>query len=85
MAEADPELRIKTALCETRTDDTAGVVVDAIVADAPMWIAVARTEEGGPVGVAESRSAAGERFLEVFRMSGSIPRLSRTLPQPNLC
>ncbi|WP_270352203.1 SseB family protein [Microbacterium testaceum] len=66
MAEADPELRIKTALCETRTDETAGVVVDAIVADAPMWIAVARTEEGGPVGVAESRSAAGERFLEVF-------------------
>lgn len=66
LAEADPELRIKTALVEARTEETASTVVDAIVADAPLWIAVNQTEEGGPVGVAESRSAAGERFLEVF-------------------
>jgi hypothetical protein len=38
----------------------------AIVDGAPLWIAVNQTEEGGPVGVAESRSATGERFLEVF-------------------
>lgn len=66
VAEVDPELRIKTALCETRTEATPGVISAAIVAGAPMWIAVNRTEEGGPVGVAESRSATGERFLEVF-------------------
>lgn len=66
VAEVDPELRIKTALCETRDETTASTIVDAIVAEAPMWIAVAQTEEGGPVGVAESRSAGGERYLEVF-------------------
>lgn len=66
VAEADPELRVKTALCETRDDSTASTIVDAIVADVPLWIAVNQTAEGGPVGVAESRSAAGERYLEVF-------------------
>ncbi|SDO48515.1 SseB protein N-terminal domain-containing protein [Microbacterium sp. ru370.1] len=66
VAEVDPELRIKTALCDARTDETVPAIVDAIIAEAPMWIAVNRTEEGGPIGVAESRSAAGERFLEVF-------------------
>ncbi len=64
--EVDPDLRIKTALCGERTDATASAVVDAVVADAPMWIAVNQTEEGGPMGVAESRSATGERYLEVF-------------------
>lgn len=66
IAEVDPQLRIKTALCDARTESTASTVVEAIVADAPMWIAVNQTEEGGPMGVAESRSATGERFLEVF-------------------
>nr|WP_154921519.1 SseB family protein [Microbacterium testaceum] len=66
VAEVDPQLRIKTALCDERTDATASTVVDAIVDDAPMWIAVNQTEEGGPMGVAESRAATGERFLEVF-------------------
>lgn len=64
--EVDAQLRIKTALCAERTDTTASTVVDAIVADAPLWIAVNQTEEGGPMGVAESRSATGQRFLEVF-------------------
>jgi hypothetical protein len=66
VGEVDPELRIKTALCAARTESTASTVIDAIVADAPMWIAVNQTEEGGPMGVAESRAATGERFLEVF-------------------
>ncbi|MCM3500917.1 SseB family protein [Microbacterium sp. P26] len=66
VTEADPELRIKTLLCETRGDETPGAIVDAIIADAPLWIAVNRAGEDGPIGVAESRSAAGERFLEVF-------------------
>lgn len=66
VAEVDPELRIKTALCETRDESTASTIVDAMVAEAPLWIAVNQTEEGGPVGVAESRSASGERYLEIF-------------------
>ncbi len=71
--EVDPDLRIKTALCGERTDATASAVVDAVVADAPMWIAVNQTEEGGPMGVAESRSATGERYL------------SRSSPTPSSC
>lgn len=66
VSEADPELRIKTALSEKRTESTASTIVDAVLAGAPLWIAVAQPEEGGPVGVAESRTATGERFLEVF-------------------
>lgn len=66
VSEADPDLRIKTALSEKRTESTASTIVDAVLAGAPLWIAVAQSEEGGPVGVAESRTATGERFLEVF-------------------
>jgi hypothetical protein len=66
VSEADEQLRVKTALSEKRTEETASTIVSAIVDGAPLWIAVNQTEEGGPVGVAESRSATGERFLEVF-------------------
>ncbi|MEV8241758.1 SseB family protein [Microbacterium testaceum] len=66
VGEADEQLRVKTALSEKRTDDTASAIVSAIVDGVPLWIAVNQTEEGGAVGVAESRSATGERFLEVF-------------------
>jgi len=66
IGEADEQLRIKTALSDKRTETTASTIVDAIVAGAPLWIAVNQTEEGGAMGVAESRSATGERFLEVF-------------------
>ncbi|MEE2814363.1 MAG: SseB family protein, partial [Actinomycetota bacterium] len=65
VSEADPELRIKTALSEPRTESTASTIVDAVIAGAPLWIAVSQAE-GGPVGVAESRTATGERYLEVF-------------------
>ncbi|WZH37387.1 MAG: SseB family protein [Microbacterium enclense] len=66
VAEADEQLRIKTALSEKRTDETASTIIASILDGAPLWIAVNQTEEGGPVGVAESRSASGDRFLEVF-------------------
>ena len=66
VSEADPDLRIKTALSEKRTESTASTVVDAILAGAPLWIAVNQAAEDGRVGVAESRTATGERYLEVF-------------------
>ncbi len=64
--QADPQLTIKTALSTPRSEETPAEVVNAILTEVPLWIAVNRTEEGGPVGVAESRSASGERYLEVF-------------------
>ncbi|MGP3535623.1 SseB family protein [Microbacterium sp. RD1] len=63
--DADEELRIKTLLTAPRTDATASEIV-AVLPDAPLWIAVKRTEEDGPLGVAESRTADGQRFLEVY-------------------
>ncbi|KAA9152152.1 SseB family protein [Microbacterium lushaniae] len=63
--DADETLRIKTLLTEPRTDATAGEVALAMT-EAPLWIAVQRTQEGGPFGVAETRTAEGERYLEVF-------------------
>lgn len=65
VGEADEQLRIKTLLAEPRTDVTATEVALALL-EAPLWIAVKRTAGDGPLGVAETRTAAGERFLEVF-------------------
>lgn len=65
VGEADEKLRIKTLLAEPRTDVTATEVALALL-ETPLWIAVKRTADGGPLGVAETRTAAGERFLEVF-------------------
>lgn len=64
--EGDPALRIKSLLAAVRTDATAGDVAAAVAADAPLWITVKRAEDGSPLGVAESRTPSGERFLEVF-------------------
>ncbi len=63
--DADEALRIKTLLSAPRTDATASEVVLAMT-EAPLWVAVQRTHEGGPFGVAETRTAEGERYLEVF-------------------
>jgi hypothetical protein len=63
--QADKGLRIKTLLAEPRTDATATEIALALT-EAPLWIAVKRPADGGPVGVAETRTAEGERFLEVF-------------------
>lgn len=63
--DADENLRIKTLLSAERTDATASEVAMALT-QAPLWIAVKRTGEGGAVGVAENRTVAGERWLEVF-------------------
>jgi hypothetical protein len=65
VTEADPELRIKTLLAGARTEATAAELVEALIA-APTWIAVKRADDGSPLGVAESRTAQGERYLEVF-------------------
>jgi hypothetical protein len=63
--ESDERFRIKTLLAQPRTDATAADVASALT-EVPVWVAVMRTAEDGPVGVAESRTAEGERFLEVY-------------------
>lgn len=65
VAEADERFRIKTLLAAPRTDATASEVAMALT-EVPVWVAVMRTEEGGPIGVAESRTSDGLRYLEVY-------------------
>lgn len=64
LAQADEHLRLKTLLAGPRTDATAAEAA-ALLTEVPFWVAV-RSTEGRPIGVAESRTAEGERFLELF-------------------
>lgn len=61
----DEQLTIKTLLAGERTPETAARVAEALT-HAPLWVAVNRAGEDGPIGVAESRQADGSRYLEVY-------------------
>ncbi|MGQ3257186.1 MAG: SseB family protein [Microbacterium aurantiacum] len=60
----DADAAVKTLLAGARTDQTPSAVADALTR-APLWVAVGQTPDGRP-GLAEARSAEGERFLELF-------------------
>lgn len=60
----DPDAAVKTLLAGARTDQTPSAIADALTR-APLWVAVGQTPDGRP-GLAEARSAEGERFLELF-------------------
>jgi hypothetical protein len=64
LGDASPELTVKSLLAAPRTAATATEVVAALTG-APLWIAANKAADG-QVGIAEARSAEGERFLEVF-------------------
>ncbi|MFG6446592.1 SseB family protein [Microbacterium sp. P07] len=69
-------LTLKSLLAGPRADDTAAAVAAALGV-APLWIAARRTDEGGPVGIAESRTAAGDRYLEVYSHPLEVLSLGR--------
>lgn len=75
--EADPELAVKTILAAPRTDATASEVVAALPT-AKLWIAANRPEGSETIGIAESRTADGERYLEVFTHPLEIVALGRS-------
>jgi hypothetical protein len=74
--QVDAALRVKSLLAAPRTDETAGAVVAAL-AEAPLWIAVRRTGDDGPVGIAESRMGDGSRHVEVFSHPLEVLTLGR--------
>ncbi len=77
LAAMDENLTIKTLLAQERTDASAAAVVDAMTR-VPLWVAVNRPTEGdGRVGVAESRSPEGERYLEVFSHPLEVAAMGR--------
>lgn len=68
--QADPELRIKTALAAPRTAETAATVATALT-EAPLFVAVNETGpavegEAPRFGIAESRTSDGRRLIEVY-------------------
>ncbi|MFB8387324.1 SseB family protein [Microbacterium sp. NPDC055910] len=65
LAAVDEKLAIKTLLADERTDATPAAVADAMTR-APMWVAVNRSEDGAPVGIAEGRAPDGSRYVEVY-------------------
>lgn len=68
--QADPELRIKTALAAPRTAETAGIVARALT-EAPLFVAVNETGQAAEgeaprFGIAEARTSDGRRLIEVY-------------------
>lgn len=76
LTEVDEALTIKTLLAGERAESTAPAVVEALTR-VPLWIAVNRTDEDAPFGVAESRQQDGSRFLEVFTHPLEVAALGR--------
>ena len=72
----DPELTIKTLLVSERTPATPAAVVDALTRVA-FWVAVRRVGESDRLGVAEARTAEGERFIEIFSHPLEVVALGR--------
>lgn len=63
--EGDPAFTIKNLLAGPRGPETAAAVGEAL-AQAPLWVAAGPAGDGGQLGLAESRTASGERRLEVY-------------------
>lgn len=68
--QADPELRIKTALAAPRTPETAAAIASALT-EAPLFVAVnesgtAAEGEAPRFGIAEARTSDGRRLIEVY-------------------
>ncbi|WP_375385414.1 SseB family protein [uncultured Microbacterium sp.] len=74
--DGDENAAIKTLLSAPRTDATAHQVVDAMIG-APLWIAANRAGDGQPMGIAESRTPDGDRFIEVFSQPLEVLALGR--------
>ncbi|SDQ75920.1 SseB family protein [Microbacterium sp. cf332] len=63
--EGDPAFTIKNLLAGPRSAETAAAVGEALAA-APLWVAAGPAGDSGQLGLAESRTASGERRLEVY-------------------
>lgn len=76
MEQADPEFSVKKLLAARRTESTPDEVVAAIPSSR-LWIAVNKPEGSDQVGVAEARTADGDRLIEVFTHPIEIAALGR--------
>lgn len=74
--QADPDFTVKRLLAGPRTAQTPDDVVAALSA-ARLWIAVNQPEGSDRLGVAEARTADGDRLIEVFTHPIEIAALGR--------
>lgn len=76
LEQGDENLTIKSLLAAPREPDTATRVGEAM-AHTRMWVAVNNAGEGQPVGIAEARTADGQRLLQLFSHPLEIIALGR--------
>src|SRR6185437_14053148 len=65
LEEGDDDFTVKSLLAGERTPERPALVAAALPR-VPLWLAANRAREEDEWGLAESRNASGERFLEVF-------------------
>jgi len=76
LEESDPDSTIKNLLSAPRHELTAFEVTDALTR-VKLWVAAGKTDEAGRIGLAEARTASGERRLEVFSHPLEVLALGR--------
>ena len=65
--QADPTMRVKTALAQPRETDTPKKIAEILVERPPLWVAVAPSpQDEEKMGIAEARLANGTRLLQVY-------------------
>ncbi|PZU40183.1 MAG: histidine kinase [Microbacterium sp.] len=80
LAQADPQLRVKTALAAERTPETAASLAQTL-SETPIWVAVRENTpadgQAPRMGIAEARTADGRRLLEVYSHPLEIVAMAR--------
>lgn len=80
--QADPRLRVKSALAQPRDADTPKRIAKILAEQPPMWVAVGTSpgsEEGEQkLGIAEARLVDGTRLLQVYSHPLEIVAQGRT-------
>lgn len=65
--QADPQLRVKSALAQPRDTETPKRIVDILGQRPPLWVAVGPSpQDETKMGIAEARLANGTRLLQVY-------------------
>ena len=80
MSQVEEDMKLKTILCEPRTEDTTQKVLDAL-RDARLWVAVGvASEKDGEkqYGIAEAHTRDGRRLLQLFTHPLEVVALQRT-------
>lgn len=76
LEQADVDMRVKSLLAAPRAQDTPKKVGEAL-ASTRMWVAVNDGTGSGQVGIAESQTADGKRFLQLFSHPLEVIALGR--------